>query len=164
MGRLYFNRQPIPDYKPSQLRRKIVLIQQIPVLVKGSLRDNLLLPFSFRQNADMEKPDEGKLKKMLGELQLDALPLEKNATELSVGQAQRVCLIRGLLLSPEVVLLDEPTSALDRESLVLVEEMIERLHTDYGCMVVMVSHHSDSSRGTDHTVWRLENGRLEIRR
>lgn len=35
---------------------------------------------------------------------------------LSTRQQQRICLIRGLLLSPEVVLMDEPTSALDEDS------------------------------------------------
>ncbi|ONK69613.1 uncharacterized protein A4U43_C05F24810 [Asparagus officinalis] len=62
------------------------------------------------------------------------------ASELSVGQAQRVALARTLANDPEVLLLDEPTSALDPISTQNIEEAIVRLKNTRGMTTVMVSH------------------------
>ncbi|KAM3262134.1 hypothetical protein ACQJBY_052683 [Aegilops geniculata] len=62
------------------------------------------------------------------------------ASELSVGQAQRVALARTLANDPEVLLLDEPTSALDPISTQNIEEAIVRLKETRGLTTVIVSH------------------------
>lgn len=58
---------------------------------------------------------------------------------MSVGQRQRLCLIRAMLLSPRALLLDEPTASLDPESAAAVHQDLERLHSQ-GLTIVMVSH------------------------
>ena len=62
------------------------------------------------------------------------------ADELSVGQKQRIALIRSLLVQPELLLCDEPTSALDDQSREIVETELERANQDTGAGVILVTH------------------------
>ena len=125
---------------PPVLRRRVMYIQQTPTLVEGSVRANLILPFGFAANADLVRPGDDLLRSMLDDFLLTGLSLDQTARALSVGQRQRLCLIRGLLLSPLAMLLDEPTSALDPESSRVVVDAARRLPTERGVAVVMISH------------------------
>jgi putative ABC transport system ATP-binding protein len=76
----------------------------------------------------------------------------RKATELSVGQQQRVAAVRALLGRPELVIADEPTSALDeglRDTFmqVLVEDCVEA-----GSALVFVSHDPRLAAGFDRVV------------
>ena len=138
-GEIFFEGRPLASYHPPLLRRSILYIQQIPTVIEASVRDNLLLPFTFRHNRDLGRPGDDRLKSLLNEFKLDGIRLEDSATNLSVGQLQRVCFIRGLLLSPEALLLDEPTSALDPESGKVVFTAVEKMSAR-GLTVMMVTH------------------------
>ncbi|MBW1899753.1 MAG: ATP-binding cassette domain-containing protein, partial [Deltaproteobacteria bacterium] len=120
-GQILFNGSPLSSYHPPLLRRHILYIQQTPSVIDGSIRENLLLPYTFKSNKDLAKPDDKILLTLLKDFRLDGIRLDDHAQNLSVGQLQRLCFIRGLLLSPELILLDEPTSALDDESSRIVE-------------------------------------------
>jgi len=139
-GEIYFQDRSFSSIPVHELRRQILYIQQTPVVTDGSVKDNLLLPFSFKNNKNLALPDDDQLKKMLDDFSLDQVSLEKQARNLSVGQQQRLCLIRGLLLSPSMILFDEPTSALDDESSRIVELMAETLCHEKGKTIIMVSH------------------------
>lgn len=64
----------------------------------------------------------------------------RNFDELSAGQHQKVVLARGLVRSPDVVLLDEPTSNLDINHQIQVTKVLSRLPRERGMMVIMISH------------------------
>lgn len=139
-GDIFFKDNPFSNLPTPELRRQILYIQQTPVVIDGTVKDNLLLPFTFKNNRTLPVPGDAQLKQTLSDFSLDQVSLDKSARNLSVGQQQRICLIRGLLLSPAVILLDEPTSALDDESSRIVEGMAETLCHDMGKTIVMVSH------------------------
>ena len=139
-GEILFKGRPLFSYSPPLLRRSVLYVQQTPTVIDASVRDNLLLPFSFKNNAHLEQPEDERLKTLLSDFLLQGVGLGDNALTLSLGQLQRICFIRGLLLSPEVLLLDEPTSALDRESGQVVESMVERLNRESGLTVLTVTH------------------------
>jgi len=160
-GSVLFKGRPLTSYHPPQLRRSLMFVQQAPTLVDGSVRENLLMPFRFRANQDQIKPDNGRLQEFLEKLLLRGLRLDDNALALSVGQQQRLCFIRGLLLSPEVLLLDEPTSALDEESREVVERLAERQCSEQKRTVIMVSHRSFRPRIIEPVRLNLVNGKLE---
>ncbi len=117
-------------------RRQVVLVAQKPVLLDGSVEDNLARPFSYR-TAEGAYPQE-RAEGLLARLGL-AGRMAQEARSLSVGQQQRVCLVRSLLLSPRVVLLDEPTSALDEAAAEAVLALLEELRAE-GLGLLMVSH------------------------
>jgi putative ABC transport system ATP-binding protein len=154
-GRILFRGQLIVDMPVTLLRRKVLYIQQVPVVQKGSVRDNLLLPFRFNSNSDLVVPDDRRLRDKLDQFQLSQIGLEDNAASLSTGQLQRLCLIRGLLLSPDVVLLDEPTSSLDRQSRLVVEQAAENLCKTEKKTVIMVSHRRFRPAGIDPVVLEI---------
>jgi peptide/nickel transport system ATP-binding protein len=62
------------------------------------------------------------------------------AHELSGGMKQRVCIAIGILLQPTVIIADEPTSALDVMVQAQILRLVDRLVTDQGIGLVLISH------------------------
>jgi putative ABC transport system ATP-binding protein len=119
-------------------RRRVVLMEQRPVLFDASVADNLARPFRYR-SATNSFPEE-KARTLLGRLGIERDRWSQNARSLSVGQQQRVCLVRALLLSPDALLLDEPVSALDAESAEAVESLLHEEADSQGRAALLVSH------------------------
>ncbi len=108
-GRISFNGKPYETYYPPALRKMVSLVGQKPVMLDGTVRRNLLLGCD-------EEPSDETLHDWLQLFGLEKGMVEKSAATLSVGEQQRVAVIRNLLIKPRVLLLDEPTSGLDPES------------------------------------------------
>jgi phosphate transport system ATP-binding protein len=70
--------------------------------------------------------------------------LKAPATDLSVGQQQRLCLARSLAVAPEILLCDESTASLDPISARGIEELLRELKREY--TVIMVTHDIDQAR------------------
>jgi putative ABC transport system ATP-binding protein len=160
-GHLLFNHRQLVSYKAPLLRRSILYIQQTPTSIDTTVRQNLLVAFSFKNNNDLKPPDDDVLRTYLDDFLLKDISLETNALTLSVGQLQRLCFIRGLLLEPKVLLLDEPASALDEESSRIVEETAEHLCADSGLTVLMVSHRRFDPKLVNYHVLEIADGRVE---
>ena len=64
--------------------------------------------------------------------------LKQDALSLSMGEQQRLCIARTIAIEPEVILMDEPCSALDPIATLEVEELMQRLKSDYS--IVIVTH------------------------
>lgn len=139
-GRITLNGQPVTAIDPPSLRRQVVYLQQTPVVLDLSVQENLLLPFSFKMNQGAPRPEARVLSLKLQECLLQGVTLETAAASLSVGQKQRLCLLRAMLLRPAVLLLDEPAAALDKESAGVVLDMVRGLHQEQGTTVIMVAH------------------------
>lgn len=159
-GKIRFQNKPIESYSPPDLRRSLHYIQQTPTMMDGSVEENLLLPFSFKNNLHLERPQRKKLDNLLRDVHLQGVGMNDHAMTLSVGQIQRLCLIRGLLLNPEVLLLDEPTSALDRESALAVTELLERLNVESGLTVLSVTHKTYGRGNIAHRCLEVNDGRV----
>lgn len=159
-GKIHFKGRPVSDYSPIVLRRSILYVQQVPQVMDLSVRDNLLLPFSFQGNKNIPRPDDQRMRGLMERMLLTDVNLDESAKTLSIGQQQRICLIRGLLLAPDVVLLDEPTSALDTDSCRMVQEMTENLCTDHGITVLMVSHRDTEMCSLDPVLMTIEMGKI----
>ena len=159
-GEIRFKGHSALQYDPTALRQSILYVQQVPQVADQSVRDNLLLPFSFQRNRDIPRPDDSRMQTLMERMLLTEVDLEDSAKTLSTGQQQRICLIRGLLLSPEVVLLDEPTSALDAESCQVVEEVAQELCRERGITVLMVSHRMTDTCLLDAVPMTIAKGKI----
>jgi UDP-glucose/iron transport system ATP-binding protein len=118
------SRTAIPRY-----RRAIAYIRQRPALLDGSVEDNLRYPFSLHVYRDVHF-DQARVETLALRAGRGPDFLERQASELSGGEAQIVALIRVLQLAPEVLLLDEPTASLDPESTLATEALINAWFDD----------------------------------
>ena len=79
--------------------------------------------------------------------------------QLSGGQEQRVAIARALVTDPPILLADEPTGDLDRASSKAILELLERLNTDLGKTLLIVTHDPTTPHYAKETL-HLEKGRL----
>jgi putative ABC transport system ATP-binding protein len=142
-GRIFIQGREVTRFSSDRLatlrKQKIGFVFQQSVLVPAlTVLDNVVLPFGI-QGKSIPKPVKAKA----GEL-LEMLGLKKYAgampQQLSLGQQQRVSIVRALINDPPLLLCDEPTSALDAESSAIVLDALKRLSQDPARAVVMVTH------------------------
>jgi putative ABC transport system ATP-binding protein len=118
-------------------RRRVSYLAQRSVVSDDSVELNLAQPFTFVSAAgrkfESERADE-----MLVRLGLHGA-LARPARKLSEGEKQRVCLVRTLLVGPDVLLLDEPTSSLDPDATERVETLL-RDAAKAGAALLIVTH------------------------
>ncbi|CAB3750477.1 Vitamin B12 import ATP-binding protein BtuD [Paraburkholderia humisilvae] len=118
------SRTAIPRY-----RRAVAYIRQRPALLDGTVEDNLRYPFSLHVYRDA-RFDRATVEALAMRAGRGADFLERQASELSGGEAQIVALLRVLQLAPEVLLLDEPTASLDPESTHATEALLDAWFAD----------------------------------
>lgn len=115
-GELYLDGVPSSSFEPVAWRRRVCLVPQQPALVGGTVRDNLVLPWTLKANAESMPPSDAELVRLLASAGLADVELARSAAQLSGGQLARVALLRAFATRPEVLLLDEVDAALDDES------------------------------------------------
>jgi len=145
-GTIRLSGQPVETIAAGLLRRRVSYVQQTPTLLADSVWANLRLAFELRINKDLAVPDDALLRQRLADFQLDKITLDQPARELSVGQRQRLCILRAMLLAPEILLLDEPTAALDRDNARRVLSIVAELNRGRQVTVLMVSHNPEDAR------------------
>lgn len=139
-GQIWIDDKPITDHQITSLRCRIGYLQQTPTMIEGSIEDNLNLPFHFKSSRQLERPSRQNFEHMLRNFLLKNIDLQNDAQNLSVGEKQRIALIRTFLSEPEIILCDEPTSALDSESKQIVEDAIEQINVEKKTTVFLVTH------------------------
>lgn len=87
--------------------------------------------------------------------------MHRNARAMSVGQRQRLALVRAWALSPEILFLDEPTASLDPAARRDVESLIARF-AQLGCTLVFSSHNLGQAKRLATRVLYLEQGQCLV--
>ncbi len=135
-GEILYEGQALSSRPSVDHRREVALMSQTPVVVPGTLRDNLIMGFTYQ---DRPVPPDAELTAMLERVHLSK-NLTDDATKLSGGEKQRLGLGRLLLLDAPVYLLDEPSSSLDEKTERLIIEAIVDFVREREKSLVMVTH------------------------
>ena len=150
-GRVLFQGKPIDSYDVLELRRRVGLVQQSPVLLTDHVRDELRVGDTG--------VDDDRAVALLADVGLSPEFLARDTAGLSGGEAQRLCVARALSVRPEALLLDEPTSALDAFAARAVENALADL-VHRGLTTVLVSHDLEQARRLADDVVVLVGGQV----
>jgi ABC-type phosphate transport system ATPase subunit len=152
-GIILLNGKDIRDYPPTQLRRKVGMVFQVPVMFKGSVRDNLTFGMKL-WGVDMD------IEALVSDVYIHKKLLDVDTEQLSVGEKQRICIARALANKPEVLLLDEPTSSLDVRSAEKIESLMLELCRKQDLTILWVTHETEQAERIGGKRLMLTNGRL----
>src|SRR2546430_10325771 len=156
-GTVRFDGRDIRSFDPRDLRRRVALVMQTPVLFEGTVGDNLRV-----RPADAPGDfSAARLEAALAEVGMEPDFLQRDSTTLSGGEKQRVTIARALLRDPQALLLDEPTSALDPPNAMLVVETICRLRDSRGLSIVAVTHAPELVRRLGGALLYLAKGHVQ---
>jgi tungstate transport system ATP-binding protein len=139
---------------PLALRREVTTVFQRPVMLAGSVRDNVAFGLRLRGQGAAGQVDAA-----LARVGLTALA-GAPAGALSGGEAQRTALARALVVQPRVLLLDEPTANLDPYNVGLIEALVREENRERGTTVVVVTHNVFQARRLAHRAALLLAGQL----
>ncbi len=155
-GSIFYFNTPLTEIDSVELRRKVVMLSQNPVIFTGTVKDNLLCGLGFSEKTF---PQDNKLKEILEIVELNK-PLEENAEILSGGEKQRLALGRVILMNPEVFLLDEPSSALDEETENLMVAKLASYIKANNKTLVMVTHSKTIALRFSDNIIEISGGKV----
>ncbi len=153
VGTILWNGAPAPSCRPA-------LVMQEPRAAFNpalSLRRSVMEPMIARK---LPLP-EGRLERLCTELELTPEILDRKPGEISVGQAQRVGILRALIASPPLILFDEPLSALDSVTQKRTARLIADLQREEGFAALIVTHDLGYACAFADDIAILRAGRIE---
>ena len=152
-GEVRFRGQDVTELDPRELRRRATLVPQLPAPLPGTVAENIRYgPWLVGKAIGVERPLQ-----LAG---LTTLYADRDASQLSVGEQQRVMLARALALEPEVLLLDEPTSALDDYTRGGVERTLSELADQTSVSMVLVTHDRAQAERLARRIVEIRDGKV----
>lgn len=162
-GEILYNGENIKEIDKKSLYSKISAV----------LQDFSIMPFTIKDNILANKAyDKEKIDKILKEISLDEKissleygldtymnkDIYENATDLSLGQKQKLAIARCLYQNPDLIILDEPTASLDPLAEAKIYEQFNQMTS--GKTAIFISHRMSSTRFTDK-VLVLDEGKIK---
>jgi ATP-binding cassette subfamily B protein len=158
-GRVMVDGQDLRDLRIEDLRRSVVLVDQAPHLLNGTIAENISYARSDASREEIEAAgSEAGLDELIRRLPEGYdTPTGERGLALSAGERQRVALARALLREPSVLILDEPSSALDPETESRVAQNLRK--SLRGRTVVIITHRTALAEIADQVV-NLKDGKV----
>lgn len=139
--KIFYNEYPIEKIDLPKIYQNLLgIVEQEPLLFEDTIYFNITLGSPLKRNDMLDY-----YIRLLGlDSFISSLPYKmntvvgENASNLSGGEKQKICLIRALIKDPDVLVLDEPTSALDKESAQALKDYLRT--TKKGRITIIVTH------------------------
>lgn len=156
-GSLKINGVELRELDMADWRAKLAWVGQNPQLMRGTLRENLLLGHSTASEAEIARALAlSKADEFVYRLGLDSEVKDGNAG-ISGGQAQRIAIARALLRPYQLLLLDEPTASLDLQSEQQVLMALHNLSREQ--TTLMITHCIEDLKQCDE-IWVMKQGQI----
>ncbi|PUE54977.1 ABC transporter [Limnohabitans sp. 2KL-17] len=158
-GRIVLDGVPIDQMNLNDLRERMAIVPQEPVIFSGTVIENIRYG---RPDASLEEVHAAAEAAYAQEF-IRELPegfdtyLGDRGVRLSGGQRQRIAIARAILKNPPLLLLDEATSALDAQSEKMVQAALDKAMV--GRTTLVIAHRLATVQRAD-VIWVLERGRL----
>ena len=156
-GSLKINGQELRDVDLAQWRKHIAWVGQNPLLLQGTIKENLLLGDIQASTQEIDHALAlAQAKEFTDRLGLEA-EIKEGGIGVSVGQAQRLAVARALLRKGNLLLLDEPTASLDAQSENQVLQALQ--HISRQQTTVMITHRIEDLKQCD-TILVMRHGQI----
>ncbi len=158
-GRILLDGIDLKDISFATLRNHITLVDQDPLLFRGTVRDNIAYGRSGASSSEVEAAARiANIHDFISSLPggYETQVGERGVT-VSGGERQRLCLARAVLMNPTVLILDEATSALDSNSEFLIQESLKRILVDK--TAIIIAHRLSTIQHADRII-ALDGGRI----
>ncbi|HHT7855645.1 heme ABC transporter permease/ATP-binding protein CydD [Pasteurella multocida] len=156
-GSLKINGIELKEMNITQWRKHIAWVGQNPLLLQGSIKENLLLGDIEATDAQIDQAlCLAQAKEFTDKLGLNS-EIKDGGLGVSVGQAQRLAIARALLRQGHLLLLDEPTASLDAQSENLVLQALQ--HMSQQQTTLMITHRIEDLKQCD-TILVMQQGTI----
>ncbi|KAI1003923.1 ABC multidrug transporter [Podosphaera aphanis] len=159
-GNISINGTDISTMNAKSLRRRIGMVGQEPVLMSGSIAENIAYGKPHASRAEIVAAARKANCTFISDFpdQLET-PVGARGAQLSGGQKQRIAIARALLKDPDILILDEATSALDAESETLVNSALAALLRGHNT-TISIAHRLSTIKRSDYIVVLGNNGKV----
>lgn len=154
-GEIIFDGKNARDENILDLRRSVTLVNQAPLLFRGTVSKNVAYGLMVRGVPKHEWPHRvAEALKMV-----DLAGYENRSVRvLSGGEIQRAAIARALVFRPRVILMDEPTAGVDAARVEMVETVIKNLNKNFGANIVFSTHNIGQAFRLTENVISLSGG------
>ena len=159
-GELFWDGERVRIDNPAAARRRgiAMVFQQLALFETLTVAENVWLGLDMRQRHGSRAALDHRLAIVARDHELD-VPLDRAVHELSLGERQRVELVRALLMAPRLLILDEPTSVLTPQAVDRLFATLRRIAAG-GCSILYISHKLDEVRALCERCTVLRAGRV----
>ncbi|MDP8033448.1 cysteine/glutathione ABC transporter permease/ATP-binding protein CydD [Pasteurella atlantica] len=156
-GSVKINGIELKELDITQWRKKLAWVGQNPQLIKGSLKENILLGSPNTTEEELNKALAlSNADEFVNTLGLD-YQIQDHSIGLSGGQAQRIAIARAILRPAALLLLDEPTASLDGKS---EQQVLQALNTLSEKQTTLMITHRVEDLKQSHNILVMKNGEI----
>ncbi|PIK62991.1 putative multidrug resistance-associated protein 5-like [Apostichopus japonicus] len=157
-GKIHIDGIDISSIGLKDLRSKLSIIPQDPVLFIGTVRYNLDPHNNYSDEELWSALAQSHIKEKISQLdgKLEA-PVIENGENFSVGERQLICMARAILRNSKVLLLDEATAAIDTKTDSLIQQTIREAFKD--CTMLIIAHRLNTVLDCDR-ILVMDDGKI----